>query len=100
MVRGSYHMLADKLRVGWHPQYRARLATVTRSAKEKINVDTWNERPQDVFNLLNPSFVGLLFYRAVRGFKRETTTGMPFELIFWFCPLSCMGLREIVFPQK
>jgi len=26
MVRGSYHMLADKLRVGWHPHYRARLA--------------------------------------------------------------------------
>jgi hypothetical protein len=27
MVRGSYHMLADKLRVGWHPHYQARLAS-------------------------------------------------------------------------
>lgn len=26
MVRGSYHMLADKLRVGWHPHYHARLS--------------------------------------------------------------------------
>jgi len=26
MVRGSYHMLADKLRVGWHPHYEARLS--------------------------------------------------------------------------
>lgn len=26
MVRGSYHMLADRLRVGWHPHYQARLS--------------------------------------------------------------------------
>lgn len=26
MTKGSYHMLADTLRVGWHPQYTARLA--------------------------------------------------------------------------
>ncbi|HEY7328028.1 MAG TPA: ABC-three component system protein [Gemmataceae bacterium] len=25
MVKGSYHMLADQLRVGWHPHYEARL---------------------------------------------------------------------------
>jgi hypothetical protein len=25
MVKGSYHMLAELLRVGWHPQYEARL---------------------------------------------------------------------------
>ncbi len=26
MTKGSYHMLADQLRVGWHPEYQARLA--------------------------------------------------------------------------
>lgn len=26
MTRGSYHLLADQLRVGWHPDYEARLA--------------------------------------------------------------------------
>jgi hypothetical protein len=26
MTKGSYHMLADKLRVGWHPHYEVRLA--------------------------------------------------------------------------
>lgn len=26
MTRGSYHMLADQLRVGWHPDFEARLA--------------------------------------------------------------------------
>jgi len=25
MVKGSYHMLADQLRVGWHPEYEAHL---------------------------------------------------------------------------
>jgi hypothetical protein len=25
MVKGSYHMLAEQLRVGWHPEYEARL---------------------------------------------------------------------------
>lgn len=25
MTKGSYHMLADQLRVGWHPQYESRL---------------------------------------------------------------------------
>lgn len=27
MTKGSYHMLADQLRVGWHPQYESKLAS-------------------------------------------------------------------------
>ena len=41
----------------------------------------WDERPQDVSHLLNPSFVGLLLYRAAVGFKRETQHGVPIELL-------------------
>ena len=26
MTKGSYHMLADQLRVGWHPKYQDRLS--------------------------------------------------------------------------
>ena len=63
-------------------------------------LDTWNERPQDVFNLLNPSFVGLLLHRAVRGFKRETTTGMPFELIFLVLPFVLHGATRNRLPAK
>ena len=44
-------------------------------------LNAWDERPQDVSNLLNPSFLGLLLYRAVHGFKKESAAGMPFELI-------------------
>ena len=28
VTRGSLHMLADKLRVGWHPDFRARLSAL------------------------------------------------------------------------
>jgi hypothetical protein len=49
-------------------------------------LNEWNERPQDVSNLLNPSFLGMLLHRAVQGFKREATGGMPFELIYLVLP--------------
>lgn len=42
----------------------------------------WTERPQDVSHLLNPPFCGLLLYRAVIGFKRETLHGIPLETLF------------------
>jgi hypothetical protein len=38
MVRGSYHMLADKFRVGWHPHYEVRLVSGEKRAKETGNV--------------------------------------------------------------
>ena len=44
-------------------------------------LDKWDERPQDVSNLLNPAFLGLLLHKSVKGFKREADTGMPFELV-------------------
>jgi hypothetical protein len=33
MVKGSYHMLADQFRVGWHPDYEARLKPPVSSGK-------------------------------------------------------------------
>ncbi|HUT13701.1 MAG TPA: ABC-three component system protein [Thermoguttaceae bacterium] len=34
MVRGSYHMLADVLRVGWHPHFQAHLCSEETAEKE------------------------------------------------------------------
>jgi len=34
MTRGSYHMLADILRVGWHPEYQSRLALPSGNGQE------------------------------------------------------------------
>ena len=46
----------------------------------------WGQRPQDVANLLNPAFDGLLLYRAVAGYEQENEGGMPFELAFMVLP--------------
>lgn len=46
----------------------------------------WEERPQDVANLLNPAFAGLLLHRAAIGYEKEAETGMPFELMFLVLP--------------
>jgi len=46
----------------------------------------WAERPQDVANLLNPAFDGLLLHRAAVGYEKEAETGMPFELMFLVLP--------------
>jgi hypothetical protein len=34
MTRGSYHMLADNLRVGWHPEYQSRLVSSAGDGQE------------------------------------------------------------------
>lgn len=36
VMRGSYHMLADQLRVGWHPDFLERLRTVVASTPPSI----------------------------------------------------------------
>jgi hypothetical protein len=35
MTKGSYHMLSDQLRVGWHPEYESRLAPPPPTSKGK-----------------------------------------------------------------
>ena len=60
----------------------------------------WTERPQDVSNLLNPSFLGLLLYRAVHGFKRERSSGMPFELAVLVLPLVLHPTTRNRLPPK
>ena len=55
-------------------------------AIENSIVLSWDERPQDVANLLNPAYVGTLVYRAVVGFGDEANRGMPFPLLFLVPP--------------
>lgn len=42
----------------------------------------WDQRPQDVANLLNPAFDGFLLFQAIAGFQKEADDEMPFELAF------------------
>lgn len=50
-------------------------------------MDRWDDRPQDLANLLNPAFDGLLLHQAMNGFAKEAGEGMPYELIFLVLPL-------------
>jgi hypothetical protein len=50
-------------------------------------LNPWAERPQDVFNLLNPAFVGAILHRAVSGFNETSKAGMPFEQMVLVPPL-------------
>ena len=63
-------------------------------------LDKWDERPQDVSNLLNPAFLGLLLHKSVRGFKRETHTGMPFELVSLILPFVLHPATRNRLPPK
>lgn len=60
----------------------------------------WDERPQEVANLLNPAFDGFLLYQAIVGFQQETEEGMPFELVFLVLPFVLHEQTRSRLPSK
>lgn len=48
---------------------------------------TWPDRPQELANLLNPAFIGMMLYRSIAGFQEESKTAMPLELAVLVPPL-------------
>ena len=46
----------------------------------------WDQRPQEVANLLNPPFDGFLLHQAIATFEQESDLGMPFEMTFLVLP--------------
>jgi hypothetical protein len=56
---------------------------------------TWEERPAEVANLLNPAFIGAVVARAAAGYQDEAGRAMPFPLVFIAIPLVLhRGTRE------
>lgn len=60
----------------------------------------WEQRPQDVANLLNPAFDGFLLYQAIVGFQKEAEDGMPFELAFLVLPFVLHEPTRNRLPSK
>ena len=60
----------------------------------------WDERPQDVSNLLNPAFLGLLLHMAVKAFRKETGGGMPYELLALVLPFVLHPATRRRLPPK
>ncbi|MDU2065924.1 MAG: three component ABC system middle component [Sporomusaceae bacterium] len=47
----------------------------------------WEERPIEVANLLNPAFCSVLLYQAIKGYRQEAKTNMPYPLLFLILPI-------------
>jgi Family of unknown function (DUF6521) len=61
---------------------------------------TWNERPTEVANLLNPAFVGILLRKAVDGFNGEIKDGMPLELLYLVLPFCLHPATAARLPRS
>lgn len=58
-------------------------------------MQSWEERTNEVKNLLNPAFCGRLLFEAVKEYKKNTNDAMPFPLIYLVLPLVLhKGTRE------
>lgn len=47
----------------------------------------WDDRPQEVANLLNPAFCGRVIYHAIDGYAHQQQRQMPYALTFLILPL-------------
>ena len=50
-------------------------------------MESWEERPNEVKNLLNPAFCGRLLFEAVKGYEENVKDAMPFPLVYLVLPL-------------
>ncbi len=57
----------------------------------------WDQRPFEIRNLFNPAFCGLVIFRALNGYEKENSRGMPFSLSLLVLPLCLYkSSREII----
>ncbi len=48
----------------------------------------WEDRPEEVANLLNPAFCGRLIYSSVQAHQTENDRPMPYTVAFLVLPLA------------
>jgi hypothetical protein len=48
----------------------------------------WEDRPEEVANLLNPAFCGHLIYSSVQAHQTENSKPMPYAVAFLVLPLA------------
>jgi hypothetical protein len=63
-------------------------------------MESWQERPAEVANLLNPAFAGAVLRLAVDGYSKESGEGMPFVLSFLVLPISLHKATSERLPSK
>jgi hypothetical protein len=61
---------------------------------------SWEQRPSEIANLLNPAFCSLVLREAVKGYQSKKSFGMPYPLAFLVFPLVLHKPTRESFPKK
>ncbi|GAA6615748.1 three component ABC system middle component [Scytonema sp. NUACC26] len=62
-------------------------------------MQSWQERPVEYANLLNPAFCSILLQNAVKGYQKEKKQGMPYPLLFFVLPLVLHSSTRNALPR-
>jgi len=62
-------------------------------------VRSWQERPVEYANLLNPAFCSILIQHAIKGYQKEKSQGMPYPLLFLVLPLVLHNSTRNALPN-
>ncbi len=65
-----------------------------------IHDRTWEDRPTDVANLLNPAFLGVVLVTAVGRYRSVKDTDMPFEFAFLLMPIVLHSPTRLSLPRS
>lgn len=60
----------------------------------------WNERSIEEANLLNPSFIGIVCYQAIKGYCHTAKNGAPYLLPFIVTPLVLHKRTRLSLPSR
>ena len=60
---------------------------------------SWQERPIEYANLLNPAFCSILLQKAIRGYQKQKQQDMPYPLIFLVLPIILHSSTRQVLPR-
>ncbi|MGG0935499.1 three component ABC system middle component [Brevibacillus centrosporus] len=61
---------------------------------------SWQARPVEVANLLNPAFCGIIIQEFVKEYNNQTSTGVPFELIVLVLPIILHKSTRELLPLR
>lgn len=63
-------------------------------------MQSWEQRPLEYANLLNPVFCSIMLHNAIKGYKKEKKQGMPYSLLFLVLPLVLHNSTRNALPKK
>jgi Family of unknown function (DUF6521) len=63
-------------------------------------VQSWEQRPLEYANLLNPAFCSILLQKSIKGYQKEKKQGMPYSLLFLVLPLVLPSSTRNTLPKK